>query len=193
MPNSKKQTNTNKESDKQQEGASGAGKKKVSHDLKMKRLMTICFQSFIQDFYPEIAAELDFTEFNNENFLAEELFPEFKVPGLLRTDTVIKVKQRGNKKASIFVLVEAQRKQEIEFVRRMFKYFALLYIKFDAPIIPIAIYTDEDRWEVTDKWNSLKVEFAGYTFLDFRFLTLKPRNLSVKDYLRNPNPAVTDS
>jgi hypothetical protein len=71
-------------------------KKKTLYDVRMKRLIRVCFKDLIISFFPEIAAQLDFTDFNDENFLAEEHFPEFKIPGLMRSDTVVKVKLKNS-------------------------------------------------------------------------------------------------
>lgn len=163
---------------------------KPDHDGLFKELLTSHLEEFLEGFFPEVHKELDFTNFGLENFLSQEQVAE--IGGKLhRLDVVAKVniKNDSTGKAYLVVFVEAQRTRRKEFLARMFRYFALLYLKFNTMIIPIVIYSDDAKWKDENEWTTYQMEFAGHKFLDFKFLAVKPSMLSIREYLRSTNPA----
>jgi len=163
----------------------------LDHDGLHKKLLTHFFQQFLEGFFPEIARDLDFSDFGPANFLTQELFPD--LPGRLRLhrlDVVARVRPRGaSKDAFLIVFVEAQVRRRPEFLARVFRYFALLHIRFATMVIPIVLYADTDRKPLTERWCRYSLEFAGHRFLDFRFLAVHPSSLPVREYLHSHNPA----
>lgn len=123
------------------------------------------------------------------SILTQELFPE--LPSQThRLDFVAKVRPKGHgKEAYLIVFIEAQGKRNPEFLARVFRYFALLHIKFGTVVIPIVIYSDASRKPLADRWTHYEIAFAGHRFLDFRFLAVHPSSLPVRDYLNSHNPA----
>ncbi len=161
----------------------------IDHDALHKELLTHFFQQFLEGFFPEIAAELDFTDFGPENILTQELFPELPAR-THRLDFVAKVRPKdGSKDAYLIVFIEAQGKRHPEFLARVFRYFALLHIRFGTVVIPIVIYGDTSRKPLAERWTHYEIGFAGHRFLDFRFLAVHPSSLPVREYLNSHNPA----
>ncbi len=163
-------------------------KPRIDHDGLHKRLLTAFFEQFLAGFFPEIHQELDFTDFGPENFLTQEQFAE--MDGTLhKLDVVAKVKTKGGAETCLIVFVEAQHSRRREFMARVFRYFATLHIRFKTVVIPIVLYTDPKKWTLSEDWMSYRISFAGHEFLNFKFLAIKTRTLSVKDYLQSHNPA----
>jgi hypothetical protein len=164
-------------------------KSTIDHDGLHKQLFTHFFQQFLEGFFPEVAAELDFSDFGPENFLTQELFPELDGrPHHL--DLVARVKAKGKaSEAYLIVFIEAQGKRRPEFLARVFRYFALLHIKYGTVVIPIVVYGDASRRPLSKRWTRYAVEFAGHRFLDFRFLAVHPSSMPVREYLNSHNPA----
>lgn len=161
----------------------------TDHDGLHKKLLTHFFQQFLEGFFPEVAAELDFTGFGPENFLTQELFPEFKGK-THHLDLVAKVKPKeGPAEAYLIVFIEAQVSRHPDFLARVFRYFALLHIKFGTVVVPIVIYSDNSRKPLQQRWTRYELGFAGHRFLDFRFLAIHPASLPVREYLKSHNPA----
>jgi hypothetical protein len=154
-----------------------------------KKLLTHFFQQFLEGFFPEVAAELDFTDFGPDNFLTQELFPEFKAK-THHLDLVAKVMPKnGTAAAYLIVFIEAQGKRQPDFLARIFRYFALLHIKFGTVVIPIVVYSDLSRKPLAQRWTRYELGFAGHRFLDFRFLAVHPSSMPVREYLNSHNPA----
>jgi predicted transposase/invertase (TIGR01784 family) len=163
---------------------------KTNHDQLFKELLSTFFQQFLEEFFPQIAQELDFTHFSENNFLQQEYFPDLKASKLHRIDILAKVQLKGKKDEDyVIVIVEAQRSKRREFLARIFRYFALIHIKTGKMVLPVVIYTDDAKWELTEDWHSYKLNFAGKQILNFNFFALKLKNLKVKDYLKSHNPA----
>lgn len=161
----------------------------IDHDGLHKQLFTHFLQQFLEGFFPEVAAELDFTDFGPENFLTQELFPELEGrPHHL--DVVARVRAKGKAgDAFLIVFIEAQGKRRPEFLARVFRYFALLHIRYGTVVIPIVVYGDTNRKPLSDRWTNYTLEFAGHRFLDFRFLAVHPSSMPVREYLNSHNPA----
>jgi predicted transposase/invertase (TIGR01784 family) len=161
----------------------------IDHDGLHKALLTHFFQQFLEGFFPEVAAKLDFSDFGPENILTQELFPELPAP-THRLDFVAKVRPKGSlNDAYLIVFIEAQGKRHPEFLARVFRYFALLHIRFGTVVIPIVIYGDKSRKPLAERWTHYEIGFAGHQFLQFRFLAVHPSSLPVREYLNSHNPA----
>lgn len=161
----------------------------IDHDGLHKQLLTGFFQQFLEGFFPEIAEQLDFTDFGPESFLTQELFPELE-GSRHHLDVVARVRAKGgDHEAFLIVFIEAQGKRRAEFLARVFRYFALLHIKFGTVVIPIVLYGDASKKPLSERWTRYEMQFAGHRFLDFRFLAVHPSSLPVREYLNSHNPA----
>lgn len=47
---------------------------------------------------------------------------------------------------------------------RVFRYFALLHIKYGTVVIPIVVYGDNSRQPLSERWTHYGLEFAGHRF-----------------------------
>jgi hypothetical protein len=82
--------------------------------------------------------------------------------------------------------VENQSYTQSEFAKRMFKYFARLYEKYDLPIYPVVIFSfDEPK---RTEWTNHCLTFTDLNVLDFNFRAIQLNQLSWRDYLTQQNP-----
>jgi predicted transposase/invertase (TIGR01784 family) len=170
----------------------------LDHDSLFKQLLREFLQEFLEGFFPELAAQLDFSDFGPHSFLSQEQFDDLSRGRSYRIDLVATVRTRGqsSRRGSrgpqadcVILFVEAQQTRRKEFLQRMFHYFALLHLRHRAPVIPVVIYTDSARWRHPDRWQQYTLEFGGKRILDFQFFALKPNTLPVRPFLRSTNPA----
>jgi predicted transposase/invertase (TIGR01784 family) len=170
----------------------------LDHDSLFKQLLREFLQEFLEGFFPELAAQLDFSDFGPHSFLSQEQFDDLFRGRSYRIDLVATVRTRdpngpGGRKGPqadcVILFVEAQQTRRKEFLQRMFHYFALLHLRHRAPVIPVVIYTDSARWSHPDRWQQYTLEFGGKRILDFQFFALKPNTLPVRPFLRSTNPA----
>jgi hypothetical protein len=128
----------------------------IDHDRLFKELIRTYFKEFIQLFFPEAYKAIDF---DYVNFLSEEVFTDVVKGSKRKVDVLIETKLKGET-ALIIVHFESQAQFQEDFPDRMFVYFSRLYEKYRRKILPIAIFSyDEKR----DEESSFKLAFS---FLD---------------------------
>jgi hypothetical protein len=107
----------------------------VGYDQMFKAILRRFLREFLELFFPSVAARLDF---ESMELVDKELFKGFP-DGVPRfPDFVAKVKTREGKPEIVMVHVEAQTKTDPGFGRRMFEYYALLWLATDLPVLPLA-------------------------------------------------------
>ncbi|MGH9334845.1 MAG: hypothetical protein ACRD21_13975, partial [Vicinamibacteria bacterium] len=99
-----------------------------------KGILRRFFREFLELFFPEFAARLDFESLE---FPDKELFKGFPDGAPREPDVVARVRSREGSPEIVIVHVEAQSRAEKDFGRRMFEYYALLWLSFDAPVFPV--------------------------------------------------------
>ncbi|WP_235802032.1 transposase [Ureibacillus massiliensis] len=151
------------------------------HDQLFKELIQTFFEEFIEIFFPDIYVHIDFLTIHP---LSEEMFTDLFEGESRRADIVIETKLKGQE-TFLIIHVEAQSYYQENFHERMYHYFSLLYNKYRKPILPIAVFSyDEKRVEK----NEYTLEFPFFRVMNFRYLTLNLRKLHWKDYITSDNP-----
>ena len=91
---------------------------------------------------------------------------------------------------SFFIIhLEHQARSEAEFNKRMFRYFARLHEKHALPVYPIVIFShDSPRRPEPDCY---RVEFPGWTVLEFNYRVIQLNRLRWQDFVNQPNPVVS--
>ncbi|WP_458412349.1 hypothetical protein ACNQFZ_16140 [Schinkia sp. CFF1] len=67
----------------------------------------------------------------------------------------------------------------------MFIYYSRLYEKYRKPILPIAIFSYNDKREVPDQ---LTIEIPTFKMIDFRYLQIHLIKMDWRTFLRSNNP-----
>jgi predicted transposase YdaD len=143
----------------------------LDHDALFKLLLTAFFAEFLELFAPELAAALDPTPLV---FLDKESFSDLLDPDRREADLVVQAQLR-DQPATLLIHLEHQAQADATLDRRMLRYFARFYDRYDLPIYPIALCSyprplrpARDRHEV---------RILSHTILDFRYQVLQLNTL----------------
>ncbi|MFD1349903.1 Rpn family recombination-promoting nuclease/putative transposase [Oceanobacillus caeni] len=154
----------------------------IDHDRLFKELIQTFFQEFIEAFFPE---EYSYINFSTARFLEQEIFTDIIKGERRRIDILAEVNFKGEDKI-LLIHIEPQSYYQQEFHERMFIYYSRLYEKHRKPILPIAIFSYNDRKEVPEQ---LTVKFPSLSVLEFRYLKLHLINKNWRQFIHKDNPA----
>jgi hypothetical protein len=154
----------------------------TDHDRLFKELLTTFFLDFIELFFPDILPYLDP---DSITFLDKELFTDITAGQRYETDILAQARFK-NQETFFLIHVENQSTALISFGKRMFRYFARLYEKYDYPIYPIVIFSyDKPQKPATTQFQ---IEFPGFIVNTFNYRVLQLNQLNWRDFLDRPNP-----
>jgi len=157
----------------------------IDHDRLFKELITTFFVEFIELFLPDVATYLDR---DSVKFLDKEVFTDVTAGEQYEADLVVQARFREQE--SFFLIhLEHQAQNQAQFSKRMFRYFARLYEKYDLPIYPIALfsYNSPRRPEP----NNYQVEFPNKVILQFNYEVIQLNRLNWRDFLQQQNPVAS--
>jgi len=116
------------------------------NDILWKGMLEEVFDDLLRFVFPD--ADRIFDMSRGFEFLEKELgemYPEpEKQPDTKFVDKLVKVFQKDGIEQWILCHVEVQGKNDKEFAKRMFKYYARIFDRFDRPMTAIAIFTGRD-------------------------------------------------
>lgn len=116
--------------------------------------------------------------------MSEEMFTDLLDGESRRADIVIEAKQKGED-TIIIIHVEPQASYQDFFHERMYQYFSMLYNKYRKPILPIAVFSYEEK---RAQQNYFSIRFPFFNVLTFNFLMLELNKTPWRKYLRSNNP-----
>ena len=154
----------------------------IDHDRLFKELISTFFIEFLELFIPEIAVDIDK---NSIQFLPEEILSDVTAGDKIVIDLLVKVRYK-QQDTFFYIHVEAQSYTQPDFAKRMFKYFARLYEKYDLPIFPVVIFSFDEPVRPEPKTHS--VSFPNLEVLKFEFASIQLNRISWRDYLTQQNP-----
>ena len=154
----------------------------IDHDRLFKELLSTFFVDFVDLFLPEAAGYLDKA---TVEMLDKEVFTDVTAGERHVADLVVKARFKGED-SCFLIHVETQARQQEEFARRMFRYFARLYEKHGLPVYPVALFSYESPERPEPDTHD--VTFPDLEVLRFRFRTIQLNRLNWRDFLRLPNP-----
>lgn len=157
----------------------------INHDRLFKELLTAFFPEFVDLFLPDVIAYL-----NRDSllFLNPEIFTDVTSGERYEADLVVQAEFRGQE--SFFIIhLEHQARSEAEFNKRMFRYFARLHEKHAVPVYPVVLFShDAPRRPEPDCY---RVEFPGWTVLEFNYRVIQLNRLQWQDFVNQPNPVAS--
>lgn len=156
--------------------------KYTDHDRLFKLLIQTFFKEFIEAFFPTIYKTINFS---TVKFLDQEVLTDITIGEKRRIDILAEVKLEG-KDQIIHIHVEPQSYYEKEFHERMFIYYSRLYEKHRKPILPIAIFSYNDKRDVPKQFD---INVPGLHVLRFRYLQLHLIKKNWRKFIKNENPA----
>ncbi|MBW4698487.1 MAG: DUF4351 domain-containing protein [Aphanocapsa lilacina HA4352-LM1] len=157
----------------------------VDHDRLFKELLTTFFVEFIDLFFEDVSG---YIERNSISFLDKELFTDVTAGEQFEVDIVAKVRFL-DRDTYFLVHIENQSSSEAGFDFRMYRYFARLYEKFRLPVYPIVVCSFNEPLRAEP--NIHRVEFPGFTVLEFHYRVLQLNRLNWRDYVRQENPVAS--
>ena len=155
----------------------------MDHDQLFKTVLQTYFQDFLQLFYPEVAGQVDF---QSVHFLDKELFTNLPEGRRREPDIVAQIKTHDGSPEIVLVHVEVQLRRERDFEERMFQYYAMLWLRYRIPILPIVIYLRGGREGLVEE--EYRVRLFGRERLRFRYESIRLAPLDAGEYLGKGNP-----
>ena len=157
-------------------------KNRIDHDKLFKELLITFFQEFIELFFPDFYPMIDF---NETEFLSEEIFTDIQSKEKKYIDILAKVKAFGEP-SGILIHVEPQSYYREHFNKRMYKYYNRLFEKYDRKIMPIVIFAHNRKAEEPDNFEITL--FGTYDVVKFKFFKIQLKTMNWKDYINSNNP-----
>lgn len=155
--------------------------KYTHHDQLAKELIYNFFEEFLEAFFPEVHESVDFSKIRP---LSEEVYTDILQGRNRKLDIVIETKLKGEE-TNLIIHVEPQSYVENDFHERMYHYFSLLYNKYQKPILPIAVFSYDEKRNEQDEFS---ISFPFFHVLTFNFLTLELRKKNWREYIESDNP-----
>jgi len=118
----------------------------IPHDELFKLLLETFFADFIDLFFPQVSRLMEraHLEFRPQEVITDLLDQEKHV-----ADILVEPRLKGEE-GLILIHVENQSQRLPDYNRRMFKYFARLYEKYQQKILPIVVYAHDAAVEEED-------------------------------------------
>ncbi len=157
----------------------------IDHDRLFKELLTTFFVEFLELFLPEL---LVYIERDSIEFLDKEVFTDVTAGVRYEADLIVKVKFRGQD-TCFLIHVENQSYKQQDFDKRMFRYFARLYEKFDLPVYPVVLFSYD--YPKTPEPNSHQIVFPNKVVLQFNYDVIQLNRLNWRDFVRQQNPVAS--
>ena len=145
-------------------------------DSPWKEILEIYFEDFVQFFFPQIHAEIDWNR--GYDFLDQELAQVVRDAELGKrlADKLVKVWKLSGEETWVLVHIEIQSQEEGQFSKRMFVYYYRLRDKYDLPIASLAILGDErDTWRPQPFQDELWGCEVSFRFPIIKLLDYLPR------------------
>ncbi|MGM8365269.1 Rpn family recombination-promoting nuclease/putative transposase [Virgibacillus sp. W0181] len=123
-------------------------------------------------------------DFQHLTPISEEVFTDLHEGNTRRLDIVMETKLK-DQNTLLIIHIEPQSYIQPDFHERMYHYFSMLYNKYRKPIVPIAVFSYDDK---RDKSNTFNMTFPFFHVLRFNFLTLQLRQKNWRDFIKSNNP-----
>ncbi len=159
-------------------------KEKTSYNQLFKDLLRAFFRDFMELFFPNVAARLDFS---SVTFLDKEVFTDVPKGRERRLDLVAQVPTHDGKRELVLVHVEVEsQRKKSAFHKRMLQYYMALRLRYNLPVFPVVVYLSHGV-------GGLGTEVCEESFLGARVLTFEYQRIGVSDlpaekYLQSPHP-----
>ncbi|AEH52458.1 hypothetical protein BCO26_0399 [Heyndrickxia coagulans 2-6] len=151
------------------------------HDRLFKELIQNFFKEFMEAFFPDVSADLDY---RRVRFLSQEQFTDFLGGEQKRVDILAETKVKG-KDTVILIHVEPQSYYQKLFPERLFRYYMMISLRHRKPVLPIAVFSYEEKTETPDTYT---FAFHNIEILRFHYLSIHLIKKNWRDYIRSNNP-----
>jgi hypothetical protein len=139
-------------------------------DSGWKTILDAYFRQLIEFFYPCLYRKIDWPK--GYQFLDRELDAIMRQTsvGKRSVDKLVQVHAYEGKQAVVLLHLEVQSTRQSRFSRRLFEYYCRLYLRYQQPIVVLAILTDD-----TPNWKPESYQSIVWdqTVIQFNFCTNK--------------------
>lgn len=109
----------------------------MPHDQLFKELLQTFFREFMELFYADVAARLDFSRVT---FIDKELFTDLPDGSQREADLVAQVYTLDGEPEIILAHIEVEARRKNSMPLRMFEYYMMLRLRHRIPTFPIVVY-----------------------------------------------------
>ncbi|MEW6283993.1 MAG: transposase [Candidatus Eremiobacterota bacterium] len=158
----------------------------MSYDSPWKEGICRYFRQFLEFFFPEVAAEVDWEA--GWDLLDTELrqITREAETGERRADTLVRVRRRQGDLALVLIHVEVQNQVDADFPQRMLVYHYRIFDYYRLPVCSLAILGDSaGDWRPASYRHSL---WGCQLQLDFPIVKLTDFKGRVEELSQDPNP-----
>ena len=142
-------------------------------DSPWKEAISLYFQDFLEFFFPEIHADVDWSK--GHEFLESELqaISREAEHGRRHADSLVRVQRRSGASQLVFIHLEVQSQEDHQFTARMLLYHTRILDRFGHGVCSLAIIGDRKaHWRPSSHRNSLwgcslNLEFPMRKLLDY--------------------------
>jgi hypothetical protein len=149
----------------------------TGHDQLFKEVLQAHLRAFIELFFPDVAARLDF---DSIRFRDEEAFTDFPEGSRREADVVAELQTLEGTPEFIFIHIEVEIRPRKETAQRMFEYYALLRRRYRAPVFPVVMYLQRGQGFGEDEYRET---LFGREQLCFRYMGIGLAKLDAEEYL----------
>ena len=155
----------------------------VDQDNNWKELIGDLFPYFLEFFLPDVFQDIDF-EYPAESLDKEfsKLLPEYYNNEKIINDKLIKVRLKSGKNQILFIHIELQSTEDINFGERMFRYYYRIVDKYGFNVTAIALFTDISK--IFQPQNFSHDCYGTQLFYKYNFY--KPPKIIFINLFRNP-------
>lgn len=155
----------------------------IDHDRLFKELILAFFEEFIEAFFPDEYRHIDFS---TATFSKQELFTDIVKGERRQIDILVEIKLK-HEEQMILIHIEPQSTYHTQFHERMFIYCSRLYEKHRKPILPISIFSYNNKKAVP---NIFSLTTPTFPVLTFQYLQLHLVNKNWRQFIDQDNPVV---
>ncbi len=149
----------------------------MGYDQLFKTILERLLRDFLELFFPETAARLDFETLR---FVDKEVFANVPEGKVREADVVAKFQTHEGNPELVLVHIEVQTEPESDFPRRMFEYYAVLRLHYGIPVFPVVVYL---RRGPSARLAEYRESLFDQELLLFRYHTLALARLKAEEYV----------
>ncbi|MBX3016113.1 MAG: DUF4351 domain-containing protein [Caldilineaceae bacterium] len=153
------------------------------HDRLFKEFLWRFLPQFMQLFFPEQAARLNF---QTARFIDKALVINFPEQELRITDIVAEVQSWQGETETLLIHLEVEGRDKRTLPQRMSEYYVLLRVSYGKAVLPIALVLLGNAGGL--RWQEYQEELFGEPLLHFRYGQVGIRDLPAAAYLAKKEP-----
>ena len=155
----------------------------IPKDRLWKGILEDLFPEAVAFFYPDHVHKFDFEQVEFLDKELEQLFPD-SVDSRRYADKLVKCKMKSGDSSWILLHIEVQGYRDVDFSKRMFRYYYRLYDRYGIHIAALAIFVDSHKeFRPSVFFTSCLTTHLTYQFEDYKLLDHKE-----EEFMESDNP-----